>query len=186
MSAVAAGAVGGTGGTEAGREPMVAFEEGLEPVGGEAVFRVDALGGVAAAADLLGEFDGGHLPQYFNPVFRVTISAGGRLPFAPCQGAAMDALFDLGGLFGVAGAASRRQMGALQRGIQLAGGSNAMAAMAILARGGGDLAVASGQGMRAAEVALRRLLVTDGAVYGLDGNTIVGMSLGDFPMAGDA
>src|SRR5262245_20968005 len=84
MIAVATGAICGEGRAVLRRQAMVAFEESLHAVGREIVFGVEALGGVASAAQVLGNLERRTGSQRLNPVLRVAISAGGclSLPFS--------------------------------------------------------------------------------------------------------
>ena len=77
MESVATAAIGGAGGAVLRGQPVVTGEKRLHPVRRQIVFGVQALGGVALAANLLRNFQRRASPQRFDFVFRMAIRAGG-------------------------------------------------------------------------------------------------------------
>ena len=109
MDAMATGAVGGASGPVLHRQAVIAFKEGLDAIGREAVFGVDALGRVTLAAEFFGDF-GDAAFKRLDLMFGMAVRACRGLadPFSQCF--AMHALLEVLRHFVVTFTASRSEL----------------------------------------------------------------------------
>jgi hypothetical protein len=152
---------------------VVAFEESAHPVTGQVVLGIKTLGRVAFAADLLGYFQRGTGLETFDPVFRMAVGAGGRVPFALGSGAAVNAVGDIAGLLVVALAASFRLPREMEwRGWQV-GRNHLVRVVAVLATGRIRAPGFPGQPMHAGPVTFGLPFVAGAAIHGFGGQVVI-------------
>ena len=186
MDAVAARAVGRQRRAVLRRQPVVALKESLNAVRWQVVLRVHPLRGVALAADLDRNLQGGAALEGLDLMLRMAIGAGRRLAMAGGHGLAMHALFHVFGYLVVARAAGLGQAGEMQRRSRGRGRHDGVPVVTVTAGRGILSPLCQRQAVDAGPVALRLRFVALLAVGRLGGDVVVGVLDGDVGVAARA
>ncbi len=187
MVAVATATIGGAGGTILSGETVVTGEESLNPVGGQIVFGVQLGGGVAFAANFLGDFQRRAAFEGLYFVFGVAIGADGGVAPPDRDRLAVDTFRHIFGFLFMALSAGPGEVGKIKRRTGRIGREDAVRAVAIGANRGmveaGVGSIAMGHAMHACGITEGGFQMAARAIHGADGHVVVGMLARDVVVA---